>query len=185
MKNIHYDAIFSDFVTSAELDVSVDKLEEEIYTLKSEITHSCTRSGRNSFQTNWVYNMPFDELTKLKEKVVEFTNQIVRQDYNMEVDECSYWINVNPPNAYNVIHMHGSVELIGTFYVKVGNDSGTLEIVRNDGAVYNKIGRQSGTFKCDCEVGRFYLMPGHLWHHVTNNYSEEDRLSVSYNIRLK
>ena len=64
MKNIHYDAIFSDFVTSAELDVSVDKLEEEIYTLKSEITHSCTRSGRNSFQTNWVYNMPFDELTK-------------------------------------------------------------------------------------------------------------------------
>tara|TARA_X000000950_G_C13543959_1_gene508735 strand:- start:197 stop:586 length:390 start_codon:yes stop_codon:yes gene_type:complete len=129
--------------------------------------------------------MPFDELTKLKEKVVEFTNQIVRQDYNMEVDECSYWVNVNPPNAYNVIHMHGSVELIGTFYVKVGNDSGTLEIVRNDGAVYNKIGRQSGTFKCDCEVGRFYLMPGHLWHHVTNNYSEEDRLSVSYNIRLK
>ena len=47
--DLHYDIIFSDFMMSSKIDVSLDKLKEEIYQLKTNLTHSCTRSGRNSF----------------------------------------------------------------------------------------------------------------------------------------
>ena len=96
--DLHYDIIFSDFMMSSKIDVSLDKLKEEIYQLKTNLTHSCTRSGRNSFQSNWVYDLPFDELTRLKEQVVEFANYFCKMmSYDMLVDECSYWVNVNPP----------------------------------------------------------------------------------------
>ena len=184
--DLHYDIIFSDFMMSSKIDVSLDKLKEEIYQLKTNLTHSCNRSGRNSFQSNWVYDLPFDELTRLKEQVVEFANYFCKMmSYDMLVDECSYWVNVNPPYGHNIIHTHGTCELVGNFYVQTGKETGTLEVVRNDGSVYNKIGKLNSTFKCEGEEGRFYMMPGHLWHYVSENNSDGDRISVSYNIRLK
>ena len=113
--DLHYDIIFSDFMMSSKIDVSLDKLKEEIHQLKTNLTHSCTRSGRNSFQSNWVYDLPFDELTRLKEQVVEFANYFCKMmSYDMLVDECSYWINVNPPYGHNIIHTHGTCDSLAT-----------------------------------------------------------------------
>ena len=32
------------------------------------------------------------------------------------------------------------------------------------------------------EVGRLYILPGHLWHYVTGSNSNKDRISISFNI---
>ena len=180
-----YDNIFSDFLVSTEIDVSLDKLKDEIYEIR-DTSDNDTRSGRNSFQSSWCEDTDKKELQLLKNYVIDYTNNFVSEKFgNLEVERCTWWININPPNGFNVIHNHGNIELVGNFYVDSGNDYGLLEIVRNDGSVYNRLGRKYSTFKCDCVVGRFYMMPGHLWHYVSNNYSDEDRISISYNIGLK
>lgn len=183
--NTMYDNIFSDFLVSTDIDVSLDKLKDEIYEIKNS-TENNTRSGRNSFQTPWCEDTDKEELQSLKNNVVQFTNNFITKKFgNLEVTRCTWWININPPNGFNVIHNHGNIELVGNFYVQTAEDSGLLEIVRNDGSVYNILGRKSSTFKCECKTGRFYMMPGHLWHYVSDNYSETDRISLSYNLGLK
>tara|TARA_R100000234_G_scaffold109249_2_gene81057 strand:+ start:209 stop:778 length:570 start_codon:yes stop_codon:yes gene_type:complete len=183
--NTFYDIIFSDFLISTKIDVSLDKLKNEIYDIRDESDNN-TRSGRNSFQSSWCEDTDKEELQLLRNHIIKFANDFASEKFNtMEVDMCTWWVNINPPNGYNVIHNHGNIELVGNFYVQNGKEYGQLEILRNDGSVYNRLGRKLSTFKCDCEVGRFYMMPGHLWHYVSNNYSDEDRISISYNIGLK
>jgi len=182
-----YDKIFADFLISTKINVSLKKIKDEIYEIKNT-SRNDTRSGRNSFQTPSRENTDKKELQKLKNYVVRFINEFLNGDEklkDLEVDWCYWWININAPNGYNVIHQHGNVEFVGNFYVQTGKDYGLFEVLRNDGSVYNKIGVRDAYFKCDCELGRFYLLPGHLWHYVSNNYSDEDRISISYNIALK
>lgn len=180
-----YDNIFSDFLVSTEINVSLDKLKKEIYDIRDNSDND-TRSGRNSFQTSWCEDTDKEELQLLKNHIVDYTNMFVSKKFgNLQVERCTWWININPPNGFNVIHNHGNIELVGNFYVQTAKNSGLLEIVRNDGSVYNRLGRKLSTFKCECKTGRFYMMPGHLWHYVSDNYSEEDRISISYNIGLK
>ena len=107
----------------------------------------------------------------------------------------SAWVNINYPNSYNVLHSHPNSHLSGVMWIKIPKDSGDLRFDSPhefDGYVetssYLKEVQENtsaaGSFVITPEEGRMVTFPASLRHDVSLNKSDEDRISISYNIRI-
>ena len=105
------------------------------------------------------------------------------------------WININKPGDYNIKHVHPTNNLSGVLWVKAPQNSGDIVFDSpNNFESYLENKSYIGDFKksyfiddsyhCYPTEGRMIVFPSHLEHHVQENKSNEDRISVSFNIRL-
>ena len=106
------------------------------------------------------------------------------------------WFNINKHGDYNVYHNHPSSDLSGVLWVKAPKDCGNIVFdspfafqTHNEVESYTDEFRNSNNYN-HCHYfnpieGRILVFPSHLQHHVLHNKSEEDRISVSFNIKLK
>ena len=107
----------------------------------------------------------------------------------------SYWIMINPPNSYNTSHTHPDAHLSGVMWIKTPENSGNLR--------FNNPYEFSGFTECNSYieevqdntgffptyyfypmVGKMLTFPSSLRHEVFVNESNEDRIAVSYNIKI-
>ena len=107
----------------------------------------------------------------------------------------SAWININPPEAFNLKHNHPTSDLSGVLWIKSQKDCGNIifESPRSF-ATHQEIDSYTEDFKKNNNYfhnyyfppteGRIIVFPSHLEHFVDFNKSNEDRISVSFNIRL-
>ena len=105
----------------------------------------------------------------------------------------SAWVNINSPGAYNVRHSHPESNLSGVLWVKCPKDSGNIEFLNPTAhQSYTEIEAYIDKFKEKNLVyqsywfnpieGRMMIFPSHLEHEVTQNKSNEDRISISFNV---
>ena len=109
-----------------------------------------------------------------------------KHGHTSRTSDCTWWINVNQQDNYNSLHHHYRTDMIAVFYFDVpSEDSGDFVIMRNDGSTYTKL-YDYNEFVIKPVTGRVYLMPGHMWHHVTpnKNPNNQKRVSISYNINV-
>ena len=174
--------IFPSFVCSCIPQIDMMSVLEEVYQVQRIYnTENLSNEGG--------YHSPVFEENKfsaLKDVVEEFVNDILdHKELGLSVDLMRYWCNVNKCYNYNVMHSHGRADLIGIYYVKFPPNSGNLVVMRNDGSQYSNLYENSNDmieYNIEPEVGRLYILPGHLWHYVTGNNTKEDRISISFNI---
>ena len=108
----------------------------------------------------------------------------------------SAWVNINPPEAFNLKHNHPTSDLSGVLWLKCQKDCGNIvfESPRSF-ATHREIDSYTEDFKKNNNyfhsfhfnpvAGRLIVFPSHLEHHVDFNESQEERISVSFNIRLQ
>lgn len=100
------------------------------------------------------------------------------------------WINFNPPGASNKIHYHANCHLSGIYYISLkAPECGSIFF--RDPRVASRmltypVSKQTD-FTADevrmrPEAGRMYVFPGWLEHGVEVNESEEDRVSIAFNV---
>ena len=117
---------------------------------------------------------------------------VIDESINIKIDA---WININKPNDYNTKHNHPTSDLAGVLWVKCPKDCGVIEFDSPTGfQSYNEINSYTEDFKNQNKFhhsyffnpteGRILIFPSHLIHHVKENKSNEDRISISFNIRL-
>ena len=105
------------------------------------------------------------------------------------------WININKPGDYNIKHVHPTNNLSGVLWIKAPQNSGDIvfDSPNNfesflENKSYNDDFKKSyfidDSYHCYPTEGRMIVFPSHLSHHVQENKSNEDRISVSFNIRL-
>ena len=106
-----------------------------------------------------------------------------------------YWIMINYPNTYNTSHTHPDAHLSGVMWIKSKKNSGDL-LLNNPfdftGYVechsyideFRKNTAFYPTYKFEPTVGKLLTFPSSLRHEVAINESDEDRIAVSYNIRI-
>ncbi len=105
------------------------------------------------------------------------------------------WININKSGDYNVKHVHPTNDLSGVIWIKAPKNSG--EIVFEAPYLFQafkELKSYNDEFRNSCNVDQNYyfppnegtmlVFPSHLPHRVEENKSNEDRISVSFNIRL-
>ena len=107
----------------------------------------------------------------------------------------SYWININCPNSYNTSHTHPDCHFSGVLWIKVPNNSGVIQFNNPQGHTgYTEIESYldepiNQTAFChkmtiEPQVGKMLTFPSALRHDVSVNNSQEDRISISYNMTL-
>jgi len=174
--------IFPSFVSSCIPDVSVSSLEEECYKIWEEYPSE-------DYSNDGGYHSPIFVDTKFKNLLnctQKFSDDLLREKgLNLQIQNIEYWCNINKSYNYNVMHNHGRADLIGIYYVMIPEKSGNLTILRNDGSQYCNLyanRKDMLEYVIEPEVGRLYLLPGHLWHYVQASQNQKDRISISFNI---
>jgi len=107
----------------------------------------------------------------------------------------THWININPPNSYNTSHTHPDSHFSGVMWIKIPKDGGDIRFDSphefsgfTETSSYTKEVQEesgaAGSFIITPEEGKMVTFPAYLRHEVKRNESDEDRISISYNIRI-
>ena len=106
------------------------------------------------------------------------------------------WVNINKSGDYNVKHVHPTNDLSGVLWIKAPKNSGEIIFESpHEFQAFQEIQSYSDEFKKSSNIyhtyyftpteGRMLVFPSHLMHEVDENLSTEDRISISFNIKLR
>ncbi len=92
------------------------------------------------------------------------------------------WFNSNPNGDWNMPHTHPHCFYSGVIWVKAPHESG--ELVLHSPHAHSLYGLDHNVWTIPPEEGRVVLFPSNLQHHVSSNTSENERISLSFNISI-
>jgi hypothetical protein len=97
----------------------------------------------------------------------------------------NYWINVNEKHSYNILHDHPDSALSAVIYLKTNEKSGNIFFKNPTNQEFFPIDSTNGYFYGDYSFipspGTMLVFPSYLKHHVEQNLSDEDRISIAIN----
>lgn len=102
------------------------------------------------------------------------------------------WLNINKFGNSNSTHNHNpfdGIALSGVFYVSAPPDSGSIVFYDPKNLITTSLDQIYYNNGNDCfliepEENLLLIFPSWLYHSVDPNHSNEDRISISFNIRL-
>ena len=190
---IHNYTVFPSIITETECDLYhyIRKdLIEWIYKYQTT-TDGVVLSNRGGWQS------PSDFYTL--ESFSEFRNYILNNafqsltHYNHRFELNNMWININRKGNYNTLHRHPNCILSGVFWVKASENCGKLKFDNPNGFVETNLIEYTDDdvkkehnyyhmFEFTPREGIMILFPSHLQHLVEPNESDEDRISIAFNL---
>ena len=174
-------------------DIDNRKIENEIYSYKQE-RDDVTFSNRGGWQSESMRARPENcgSLSLVFDKIVTLVNTLPLKN-KIKHAEIYYWMNINGYRDYNTLHHHcGKHEdLSGIYYVKIPKDyKAAVSFVdprprasANPFYTANFLNYDE-YIKYEPSEGSLLLFPTFFEHQVEPNNSNEDRISVSFNLSL-
>jgi len=116
--------------------------------------------------------------------------------YNLKLKISNMWININQKGDYNVEHDHPNSILSGVLWIKCPENCGGLQfnssksflesyLLQNADDDFRRETNYYNTFTITPKNGVILLFPSHMRHSVEENTSNEDRISISFNLVLQ
>ena len=175
-----------------EFDEFKNNLIDYAYKLKEKDPEGYTISNRNGWQSRGFDLSDMND--SLHGTILQGLSSFSAIKNTTEM-RASAWININSPGSYNVKHTHPNSHLSGVMWIKAPKDSGNIVFDNPLGhQTHTEINSYNQEFKDQFFVhhaywlppieGRMIIFPSHLQHAVNENKSNEDRISVSFNITL-
>ena len=144
-----------------------------------------------------------DDLYKHKEfgwltqRIMALANEVATNfSATARFDDGLLWANVNRRGDFNAMHTHPDAILSGTVYLKIDSaEQGVIQFLdARDGSptahwrCYTKLNHKTALTDqavtvSPCE-GDILFFPGWLKHWVTPNLTDEERISVAFNVRM-
>lgn len=192
-EQLYIENYFSSKVAWADLNLDLSLIEKYCYKIKSE-QEGRNFSNRDGWQSN---NLVFPNVLNDTAQIIcnaaqsYFENIKGKKEYNTFLD--NMWINISPKGAYNIPHVHPNTFLSGVLYIKTPPNCGRIWFIHPSECVeYDWKKEYWEVFNSDnapiqymtVQPKRLYLFPSWLKHGVEQNKSEEDRISISFNIGI-
>ena len=163
------------------------------YTLKSKDTDTPKRSNVGGWQSRTFHLN--DKSDKLHSLLMDCITSLPSLKENINIYSKA-WVNINSPGSLNLQHSHPSCDLSGVLWIKCPDKSGNIFFHSPSGfETFQEIESYPEDFKNNNNYhhsywfppieGRMLIFPSHLEHDVRENLSNEDRISVSFNIKLE
>ena len=154
-------------------------------------------SNQGGWQSKDFRPNAYPVLSELVNQIIKQAEQCVR-DYGYHESLCAVhidnmWININEKNNTNSVHIHDNSFISGVYYVKARPGQGNINFYKNYHhdyiiasqapiAQYTSISASAMSYPPI--TGRLMMFPGSLPHGVERNELDEDRISISFNVRL-
>lgn len=156
----------------------------------SNRTEGERRSNRNGWQSD-TFLWKQDIFKPLLDEALSATQMIAKRLSNKELPQMvvrSMWGNINPKGGFNFTHVHPSGWLSGVYYIQLPEANN--EIVFQDPRPARMMDFQRSSLITDeyfshrPKVGELLLFPSWLPHFVSPNTSDQNRISISFNVEL-
>jgi len=101
------------------------------------------------------------------------------------IDQC--WSNIHYSKSFTLQHSHSLMPMVGTFYLKAEKDSGDL-ILTNPAEYsitnipFSKNIEQKIETSLKIKTGDLIFFPGYVRHKTGENFSNSERIVISFNI---
>ena len=174
--------LFPTYVFTKQCNLDLVKIKRECLEHADKVSSSSMSSS--GYQH---YDFICNDLSKeLKYSIPQ------REDLPLKSITSSFWVNINYRNQYNVLHSHDPFQnnaLSGVFYVQANENSGNIKLFdprftltsAPDLKYYNN---SSSSFYFTPKPNFLIIFPSRLQHLVEPNHSDEERISISFNIQL-
>jgi len=177
-----YHAITTDFnAIQNEIQECYSKIDFSKHPLWGSANHSLSDP---KFEENLIdiYNM-----SSLKSEIIFHTTQYLRivtkSIYDIEL--LNSWITNTGPKEHTVVHNHGEADISGVYYFKTNTQDGKIYLLNpNPALAISKFLGADDHVEYPPQEGLFLLFPSWLFHGVRSNDTDDERISVSFNIRL-
>ena len=168
-------------IWSTKIDFDNYQLERQIYE-HQKYQPNQQYSNRGGYQGDLFHNQDWVDMVA--------SNCPQRNDIPLKDIGVYSWCNINPRGAYNVRHVHNdtNIFLSGVYYVKVPENSGVIRFwdprgplmhIQRDHEYFND---SVSSHDITPEPGLLLYFPTWLEHDVTPNETDEDRITISFNI---
>jgi len=165
--------------------------------LRNEDNHGRRLSNQGGWQSRDFEGGTHPQLQILEKKIIDQAHQCAR-DYGYAESEYmismgNMWFNINGKNHSNSVHIHDNAFVSGVFYIKARPGQGAINLYKcysQDYVVASacRIERytpiSSSAVSYQPMTGKLIMFPGNLPHGVEGNESEEERVSISFNVKL-
>ena len=202
---LNLDYVFPQPIWWTDLDIDLKKLQEIVYDIaKSMPGKDRSNRGELNYQSPDFYAEKVvaeqdDEFSRLL-TLIKKHGQEAFDSYEAQVTHLEFanaWININNKGGYNETHTHPGALMSGAFYVKVPKegDSGSIVFHRNPMEAYtiHSLGLAEdmstaeelhtfATWTYPPTENRLVLFPAWMPHGVRENETDEDRISISFNL---
>ena len=107
----------------------------------------------------------------------------------------NYWVNINPKGTFNRVHVHPGCDLAAVLWIKSPPNSGSLTFPNPYAYSHSPLIRKFPNHLRDkykiCTMvnyepqdGECIIFPADMLHGVDPNQSDEDRISLSFNLMV-
>ena len=175
------------FPTPIVQDTIESDLEQYVIDL-SRTDEGVKLSNRGGYQSKH-FQKPekeFEDLWVAIEERLNIYHEKVSLRGRVEINE--WWFNINYRGCMNRLHQHPNSIHSGVYYVKVPENSGVIRFwdprgplmhVQRDNEYFN---HSASSYDITPEPGLLLYFPTWLEHDVTPNETDEDRITISFNI---
>ena len=123
----------------------------------------------------------------IKEHIDQFLQKIKFTSTNyLNYKITSSWLTLTKKGMYARAHTHGNADISGVYYFKTNENDGKIFFNNPNQMISNSIcfSHIDQSIYFQPVVGKFILFPGWLQHGVQTNTTDNDRVSLSFNIHF-
>jgi len=197
--NVIIDKWFANPVWEIALDLDTSELIPYSYTLKKQ-NPGVNKSNKGGWHSPNLFGNEMNNLVAPPNVYLKLLDQInealiiVHESLGLKISTPSYatesWIMINQPNSYNLRHLHPRSVFSGVYYLQVPEgDCGDIILYRENTMLsylpphivedWNDMTGGTATYKA--KQGTLLIFPSWVEHSVTPNFTQQDRISISFN----
>lgn len=182
---IYYTTVTDIFNIQTEMNIAYNKIQEnKKFNRPDWFSKTCQSVSDPTFVENAVETYNLDAFNKeLNTHIREYTNALI-PDLNLPYKVAASWFTKTEKGEYAMQHAHGHYDISGVYYFKTNGEDGFLKFINPTQTHLNTIflPGSSRSVVYQPRVGRLLLWPSWLEHRVTENQTNNTRISFSFNI---
>ena len=177
------------------LELNIDSLIEFCYEMKRKNEKGVELSNIGGWQSDNLVDETHTEFVKLKNKIEDaakvYHEEInFKKTFEQKID--NIWININQKGHSNEFHIHAGAILSGVFYLKEGKTpivfehpfGGINTYYWNPSIIEEWNATNGGEMRQDSVPNLLLIFPSWVWHKVSMNKEDTDRISFSFNTQV-
>lgn len=188
--------IYDSTIVGDELIAIQEELDKVVADLKSKDSFqhneqwlpNTHKLSDTSFKSNLLLDYPTPQFLEfLKFHVFEYMRILgVPEIKIQEFRIIQSWMTNTGKHEFAHTHNHGSVDIAGVYYYKTNGEDGSINFM-NPVPQFSTylLEHLPNNVSYEPKVGKIILFPGWVDHGVPANYTDDERISISFNINFK